>query len=181
MSAAESSHKPTRDELIRALNIALREVSGQGVLYSQAIAERLRVNSTDLECLDIIVMHGPVTAGELARATGLTSGAVTGVIDRLARAGFARREADPADRRKVLVRASAAGLRRAAPLYKPMEQASLAVLAAYDDAELALLLGFLRRTYEAAVAVTTALRAKNSPPGKGKRRKAAQVTAERVR
>jgi DNA-binding MarR family transcriptional regulator len=100
-----SRRQVSRNELVAALNHAMRDASGQGVLYSQAVAERLGINSTDLECLDIIVMRGPVTAGELARATGLTTGAITGVIDRLDRAGFAKREHDAADRRKVLVRA----------------------------------------------------------------------------
>src|SRR5262245_31160826 len=98
------SSKPTkRQELVAALNVAMREASGQGMLYSQAVAQRLGINSTDLECLDYIV-RGPVTAGALAEATGLTTGAITGVIDRLERAGFAKREADANDRRKVLVR-----------------------------------------------------------------------------
>src|SRR5258706_417211 len=110
-----------RDELMAALNRALREVSGLSVLYSQALAERLGINSTDLECLDVITLRGPVTAGELARATGLTRGAITGVIDRLERKGFAKRGAARADRRKVLVRATPAVERRIAPQAKPME------------------------------------------------------------
>jgi hypothetical protein len=57
------------------------DASGQGVMYSQAVAQRLGINSTDLECLDHIVLRGPLTAGALAEATGLTTGAITGVID----------------------------------------------------------------------------------------------------
>src|SRR4030081_3058399 len=107
-----STGKMSRHELIAALNRALRDASGQGVLYSQTVAERLGINSTDLECLDCVVLRGPLTAGELAEATGLTTGAITGVIDRLERAGFARRESDGNDRRKVLVRALPAVERR---------------------------------------------------------------------
>jgi DNA-binding MarR family transcriptional regulator len=59
------------------------DASGQGVMYSQAVAQRLGINSTDLECLDHIVLRGPLIAGALAEATGLTTGAITGVIDRL--------------------------------------------------------------------------------------------------
>jgi len=149
----------TRDELTDALIRAMREVSGQGVLFSQAVAARLGINSTDLECLDGIVLRGPVTAGELARITGLTSGAITGVIDRLERAGFARREPDPADRRKVLVRVLPEGLERAAPLFAPMERAAMDTLAVYDDGQLALVLDFLTRNHQAAVAATAMLRA----------------------
>src|ERR1700733_11041636 len=99
-----SSRRGSRKELITKLAAAMRDVSGLSVLHSQAVAGRLGINSTDLECLDL-VERGPVAAGALAGATGLTTGAITGVIDRLERAGFVRREADSADRRKVLVRA----------------------------------------------------------------------------
>ena len=147
-----------RPELIAALNRVMREVSGQGVIYSQAVAERLGVGSTELECLDCIVLRGAATAGDLARATGLTTGAITGVIDRLERAGYARREPDPADRRKVLVRATPAVATEVAPLYQPMAEASSAAMAGYDDDALSLLLDFLRTTYKAAVEATAALR-----------------------
>jgi DNA-binding MarR family transcriptional regulator len=147
-----------RDELVAALNRALRDASGQGVLYSQAVAERLGIGSTDLECLDIIVMRGPLTAGGLASASGLSTGAITGVIDRLDRAGFVKRAHDNADRRKVLVRALPAVARRVVPLFKPMEQAALSALSDYDEKDLALLLDFLLRAHQAAVAAMATLR-----------------------
>jgi DNA-binding MarR family transcriptional regulator len=109
---------------------------------SQAVAGRLRMNSTDLECLDHI-LRGPVTAGRLAQLTGLTTGAITGVIDRLERIGLARRESDPDDRRKTMVRALPAVLERVGPLFQPMERAAMAVLSKYSDDELALILNFL--------------------------------------
>lgn len=151
-----------REELMTALNRAMRAVSGQGVLYSQALAERVGIGSTDIECLDIIVMQGPVTAGDLARASGLTSGAITGVIDRLSRAGFAKREQDRGDRRKVLVRALPAVERRIQPLSRSMEQGMFALLSEYRDQDLALLLDFLERAHEGAVAATTMLRAETA-------------------
>jgi DNA-binding MarR family transcriptional regulator len=168
-----------RDELVAALNRALRDASGQGVLYSQAVAERLGINSTDLECLDTIVMRGPVTAGELARATGLTTGAITGVIDRLDRAGLAKREHDGADRRKVLVRALPSVERRVMPLFEPMERAALSALSGYDDKELALLLDFCRRAHEAAVAAMSTLRTETTVLRKRKARRAKTRTANR--
>jgi DNA-binding MarR family transcriptional regulator len=145
-----SIRRKSPDEMAAALNLAMREVSGLGVLYSQAVAARLRLNSTDLECLDHIVSRGPLTAGALAMATGLTTGAITGVIDRLERAGFARREPDASDRRRVLVRATDAVAERIAPLFAPMERAALAALSPYRERELALLLDFLSRLREAA-------------------------------
>src|SRR5277367_3725957 len=139
-----------------ALEQALREVSGLGVLFSQAAAERLGLNSTDLECLGVIA-SGSATAGELAQATGLTTGAITGVIDRLERAGYARREHDPADRRKVRVRADPDGLQKVAPIFEPMRRASAEVLERYNDAELALILDFLTRAHAASVVVVAGL------------------------
>jgi DNA-binding MarR family transcriptional regulator len=154
-----SSKRKNRQELMGALNVALRNVSGQSVLHSQALAERARVNSTDLECLDLILLRGPVTAGALAEATGLTTGAITGVIDRLERAGYAKRERDDEDRRKVLVRALPLVEKELVPLTKPMERAANAMLAHYSDDELAFILEFLNRALTASTTAMAELRA----------------------
>jgi DNA-binding MarR family transcriptional regulator len=152
-----SSRTKKRRQLEAALNAAMRDASGQGVLYSQAVAGRLGMNSTDLECLDHI-LRGPVTAGRLASLTGLTTGAITGVIDRLERSGLAQRESDPEDRRKTVVRALPAVLERIAPLFEPMERAAMAVLSKYRDDELALILNFLTRARDAALTAMSELR-----------------------
>jgi DNA-binding MarR family transcriptional regulator len=157
-----SSKSKRRRELEAALNAAMRDVSGQGVLYSQAVAERLGMNSTDLECLDHI-LRGPVTAGRLAEVTGLTTGAITGVIDRLERVGLARRERDADDRRKILVRALPAVGQRVGPLFEPMERTAMAVLSSYRDDELALLLDFLIRARDGALTALSELRALPEP------------------
>lgn len=158
----------SREELAVALNAAMRDASGQGVLYSQAVAQRLGINSTDLECLDLVVLRGPVTAGALAEATGLTTGAITGVIDRLERAGFACRERDPSDRRKVLVRALPVVEERIAPLFEPMQRAAMGTLSPYRDEDLALLLDFFIRAREASLAAMTELRAHAAPKVRSK-------------
>jgi DNA-binding MarR family transcriptional regulator len=162
MSGDVKGARVDREELMAALERALRNVSGQAVLHSEAMAERLGINSTDLECLDIIVMNGALSAGALARASGLTSGAITGVIDRLNRAGLAKREPDPEDRRKVLVRVPPAVLQRILPIGEPMARAAQAILSSYDDQQLALILDFLERSHESAVAVTTKMRAESA-------------------
>ena len=92
-----------KQALVGRLMPAMRRSSAAGVLHGQAIAKKVGVNSSDLECLDLILLNGPSTAGEIARRTGLTSGAVTGLIDRLERLGLVERTADANDRRKVLV------------------------------------------------------------------------------
>jgi DNA-binding MarR family transcriptional regulator len=152
-----SSKTKKRRQLEAALNAAMRDASGQGVLYSQAVAGRLGMNSTDLECLDHI-LRGPVTAGRLASLTGLTTGAITGVIDRLERSGLAQRESDPEDRRKTVVRALPAVVERIAPLFEPMERAAMAALSKYRDDELALILNFLTRARDAALTAMSELR-----------------------
>jgi hypothetical protein len=91
------------------------------------------------------------------------------VIDRLERAGFARRERDRHDRRKILVRALPAVERFIVPLFEPMERAVLSALSDYSDKELALLLDFFARARDAAAAAMTALRAQAKPAGKARR------------
>src|SRR5687767_14978126 len=95
---------PTKEELMRELGDEFRINQNLNDVFDEAAAARLGVNSTDLRCMDILQRLDGVTAGELAREAALTTGAVTSVIDRLERAGYAKREADPADRRKVLVK-----------------------------------------------------------------------------
>ena len=158
----------SRDELARALNRAMRDASARGVLYSEAVAQRIGVNSTDLECLDFIALRGPLTAGEIAAAAGLTTGAITGVIDRLEKAGLARRERDKDDRRKVLVRLLPAVERRVVPLFQPMERAAASALAAYTDEELALLLDFIERAGAATAAALAELSAQTNARGKSR-------------
>lgn len=156
------STSKSRKELLAALEQALRDVSGTGVLFSQAAAERLGLNPTDMECLGFI-MNGPVTAGALAQVTGLTTGAITGVIDRLERAGFAKREHDRQDRRKVFVRVVPEALQMATPVFEPMRRATADVLSRYKDHELALILDFLTRAQSASVSVVSALRKSPRP------------------
>ena len=93
----------SREKLIQSLLDSERESSTWTILFHQAIADRLNLNITDHKCLDLLNTRGAMTAGQLAEITGLTTGAITGVIDRLEKAGFARRARDPNDRRRVIV------------------------------------------------------------------------------
>ena len=108
-------------------------------------------------------MRGPITAGELARASGLTTGAITGLVDRLERAGLARREPDADDRRKVMLRVTPAVEKKGAALAKPMRDAMAALLADYDDNALTLLLDILKRANAAALGAIQTLRAQPEP------------------
>ena len=80
-----------------------RDAQAANDAFDEVAFEKLGINRTDGRCLDIIENHGPLTAGELARRSGLTTAAVTAVLDRLERAGYARRVRDEKDRRQVLV------------------------------------------------------------------------------
>ena len=144
--ATKTTSQEGKQALAGRLMLALRRSSAAGVLHGQAIARRVGVNSSDLECLDLILMSGPSTAGDIARHTGLTSGAVTGLIDRLERLGLVERAADAADRRKVLVRVREDRIGAIAALYTPLEKAMQALLAGYSKEELKLLIDFAERS-----------------------------------
>jgi DNA-binding MarR family transcriptional regulator len=144
--AIKTSSQEGKQALAGRLMLALRRSSAAGVLHGQTIARRVGVNSSDLECLDLILMSGPSSAGEIARHTGLTSGAVTGLIDRLERLGLVERAADPADRRKVLVRVREDRIGPIAALYAPLEKAMQALLAGYSKEELKVLIDFAERS-----------------------------------
>ncbi len=132
-------------ELVRALNRAARESSALGTLFAETVAHRLGVSHSDLECIDIIALRGRVTAGELARESGLTTGAITGVVDRLEKAGFARRERDPDDRRKVYVSILPKALAEGGVYYHSFGRAADALAASYSDAKITLLIDYFTR------------------------------------
>ena len=90
-------------ELAAAFGAAIRKTGALMQLMGQAAADRIGINATDLNCLNILSFSGQMTAGELARATGLTTASITGVVDRLEEAGYVRRERDPRDRRRVVI------------------------------------------------------------------------------
>src|SRR6266849_4291175 len=97
------SRPKARAALMEELEHAVRRSSAQGVIFGQTVASRVGISSSDLECLDFLNLEGRVTAGRLAEVTGLTTGAITGVVDRLEKAGLVRRERDDNDRRKVFI------------------------------------------------------------------------------
>ena len=153
-----------RQELMRALNRISRESSGLGVLFGEEVARRMGINHTDLECIDVIGQRERVTAGEVAEASGLTTGAVTGVIDRLEKAGYVKRERDPADRRKVYVRLLPKALSEGSKYYGPFERSVMALVDRYSDKELALFLDYFTRARDVVLGELTRLR--NTPTGK---------------
>ena len=155
--ATKISSQDGKPALIGRLMLALRRSSAAGVLHGQTIAKRVGVNPSDMECLDLILLNGPSTAGEIARRTGLTSGAVTGLIDRLERLGLVERTADPDDRRKVLVRVREDKIAPIAALFSPMEKSMQALLGSYSKEELKILIDFSERAGELMLTRVTEL------------------------
>ena len=140
---------PERRRLENDFLLAMRRVGSIMQLLGQVSAERIGINVTDLNCLNIVALAGPMTAGDLARATGLTTASITGVLDRLEEGGFVRRERDPHDRRRVIVNLSAGpGLHQVGATFAPLVRAWRDTAAGYSDDELHLLLEFQRRIEE---------------------------------
>lgn len=142
-----------RSQLIGELMTEARRSGSLGTLHSRAAAPLAGVNATDWECLDVLDWSGPITAGELARHVGITSGAVTGVIDRLAALGLVERGADPNDRRKVIVHLADYGVIGSLEAQRPLTE-SFAALGAevaeindrFDDDQLGAIADWLRET-----------------------------------
>jgi DNA-binding MarR family transcriptional regulator len=107
-------------ELIGELISEFRIATNQDSAFDNLAAERIGLNRTDLHCINIVENSGGLTAGALATESGLTTGAVTGVIDRLERAGYARRVPDPADRRRVKLEVTPKWYARAEKIWGPV-------------------------------------------------------------
>jgi DNA-binding MarR family transcriptional regulator len=127
-----------RQELIRQVGLEVgREIGARTILFHQAIANIVGVSVTDMKCLDYVDRGGDVTAGDLSRLTGLTTGAITAAIDRLEKAGLARRERSETDRRKVFIRTTqSAATERIAPIFDELGKEILALATRYSTREL---------------------------------------------
>ena len=137
-----------KSELIDELVREFRTSGNQDDAFDTLAAQRLGVNETDLHCLNIVENAGGITAGKLAVLSGLTTGAVTGVIDRLEHRGFARRVPDPEDRRRVRVEVTRAFYARADKIWGPVRADWGRALAKFSNEELELITEFLRASNE---------------------------------
>jgi DNA-binding MarR family transcriptional regulator len=138
-----SDWSPERKLLALAFALGLRKTGSLFQLMSQAAADRIGLNVTDLNCLNLLSFSGSMTAGELARATGLTTASITGVVDRLEASGFVTRERDPADRRRVVVAiVLEKALSDVASVFSPMIADWQQLAAQYSDDELRLIVRF---------------------------------------
>ena len=145
------SNRPRREAAVRDLKLNLRHFVVELLVSSYEATEDVGVNPTDLGSLCLLLLHGPAPAGRLAELTGLTTGAVTGVIDRLEKIGYARRTPDPNDRRRVRVEVTPTFYRAAEPLWGPMAAEWQSMLARrFTIEELERITAFLRATNDLA-------------------------------
>jgi DNA-binding MarR family transcriptional regulator len=134
----------SREDVLSEVAEELRLSGVTNDIADQVVADFLGLNRTDTRCLDIIERLDGVSAGRLASEAGLSTGAVTTVLDRLERAGYARRVQDPGDRRRVLVELTPAARRELQALYAPLTDATMRQLEGYTTDEVSLVRDFMR-------------------------------------
>jgi DNA-binding MarR family transcriptional regulator len=139
-----------REEIIQAIIEKRREMSTETIMFHQAVADILGLHITDHKCLDLIHHYGAMPAGRLAELTGLTTGAVTGIIDRLEEAGYVRRTDDPKDRRRIIVEPTKNKKweRKIEAIFIPLHERMHKLLSSYSESELAFLLDVLTKTLD---------------------------------
>jgi DNA-binding MarR family transcriptional regulator len=131
-------------ELFDRLIFELRAAVAASARYDQAVADALGFNRTDTRCIDLLDREGRLTPGELAARTGLTTGAITTVIDRLEKASHVRRVPDPGDRRRIYVELTAEARNTAARFYSDHAHRAEHLYPRYTEEQVELLLDFLR-------------------------------------
>lgn len=150
---------PRRSTLLAELSVASRRYMAAYALFNQAVADRLGLHPTDLQCLNLLSLEAaPVTTGRVAELTGLTTGSATRLVDRLERAGYVTRARDTADRRRVLVAAVPERMAEFGAVWDRLNGGWDDLLDAYDDDEVALLLTHMRRTVELSAVQIARLR-----------------------
>jgi DNA-binding MarR family transcriptional regulator len=154
ISTTDADVARRRRRLTTEIKESLRELSNQLALLNHHVGARVELKDVDLDCLELINRHGPISPSALARRAGLHPATMTGILDRLERARWVARERDPSDRRAVVVRVLRDRAAELFRLYAGMNSSMDEICAGYADAELELLAGFLRRTTDAGRVAT---------------------------
>ena len=152
-----SSTDSDRRRLTASIKQSLRALSIQLSLLNHQVGAHAGLNDVDLDCLDLIARHGPISPSALAQRAALHPATITGVLDRLERGGWVVRERDPSDRRAVVVRPLRDRSAELVRLYGGMNASMNEICAGYDEAELEVLAEFLRRTVDAGRSATDKL------------------------
>ncbi|HEY1292367.1 MAG TPA: MarR family transcriptional regulator [Chloroflexota bacterium] len=143
-----SRQSSARRHLLDDVQAELRGLGTEIDRLDALAADAFGLNRTDMRCLDLLGRMGPQTPTALAQALAFTTGGMTTVIDRLEQAGYARRRADPADRRRVIIEPTRLLQRREAEIFGRLIESTEALLAGYSDADLATVRDFLSRSRE---------------------------------
>ena len=126
------NHAQLRETVVRCL----REFIAGSIMYNQQVADRVGLRLTDIQCINVLELMGPSTPGELARSTGLSTGGVTVMLDRLEKGGYVKRVPNPRDRRSVLVRLNPTKLKKVQAFYGEINERMVALLDETPDREL---------------------------------------------
>ncbi len=166
ITASDESPDDPGAPSIAQVDMLHRELSTAVILFHEAMSRQLGVSAAERKCLSMLWELGVATPGQLQAATGLSSGAITGIVDRLERAGYARREPNPADRRSWLIHPlrQAELARRIGPAFDGLRTAMETVIGGYSPAERALIERHLRRTIEVLREQTEALESRKRAP-----------------
>ncbi|MDX6295725.1 MAG: hypothetical protein QOH50_4800 [Kribbellaceae bacterium] len=159
MSPESAEDVRRRRRLTAEIKDSLRALSNQLSLLNHQVGAQLDLKDVDIDCLELITRHGPMSPTALSRRTGLHPATITGILDRLQRGGWVTRERDPAatDRRAVTVRALRDRNKEMFQLYSGMNGTMDKICSGYAETELELLAEFLRSTTEAGRDATTEL------------------------
>lgn len=141
--------KMERDQIIQEINSAGRQMSTATIFFHQAVAEKAGLSGTDHKYLDLLFQERAMPAGRLAELTGLTTGAVTGILDRLEQQGMVKRKSDPNDRRKVLIVPQVEkAMKKLEPVFASLQEDLKSFYDKYSDEELLFIRAFLMDTNE---------------------------------
>jgi len=152
--------KDSSGDLAQRLTSELFELSIALDQIGNAAATRIGINQTDLICLNLLVRHGPMSPSQVAATLGLTTAAISAMATRLESGGYAHREIDPNDRRRVLMHASPAGTKRAFTLFDDFYQAIVDLLGQSDQGDVERLTGLLGQFRGILTEHAAAIRAK---------------------
>jgi DNA-binding MarR family transcriptional regulator len=145
LSRGDDMTKQTKADLVEQVILGARQYGISNVLFRNFIGEQLGLNVTDMECLGLLFHKRLATPSELARHTGLSSGAATAMLDRLERSGLITRQPNPDDRRGTLIVLDPAGVKKVEPWFLSARQAQRKLVSSYSIEELELLSGFFER------------------------------------
>jgi len=159
MSHVTSGDRRARRRLTTQIKDGLRDLHNQLSTLNRQVGGHLAIKDTDMDCLDLINRHGPLSPSALARQAGLHAATMTGILDRLEKAGWIARERDPADRRAVTVRALPDRGREMYRLFAGMSSALDSICADYDEQQLELLADFLHKITDAGQTASHSLTA----------------------